>query len=58
MEQPFFHQYTVTTQIAVKNGATIMIGGGMNSRDGKKAVYLFVSARLLDTEGKPLKRKN
>ena len=57
MEQPFFHSYSVTTLLAIRNGATAMIGGGMNSRDGKKVVYAFVSARLIDPEGKPLKKK-
>jgi type II secretory pathway component GspD/PulD (secretin) len=54
MEQPFFHSYAMSTQVAITDGATIVPGGGLNSRDGKKVVYTFISARRVDLEGKPL----
>ena len=57
MKQPFFHTQTLSTSVQVKDGAMVLAGGGMPSRDGKKAVYAFVTARLVDLSGKPLKAK-
>ena len=55
MEMPFFHTQTVTTSISIKDGATVLLGGGMPSRDPAKVVYTFVSARRVGLDGKPLK---
>jgi len=55
MEVPFFHTQTVTTSISIKDGATVLLGGGMPSRDPTKVVYAFVSARRIGLDGKPLK---
>lgn len=55
MEQPFFAVHSLSTSVSVANGATVLIGGGMNNPDGDKTVFAFLTARLLDTEGKPIK---
>jgi len=53
MQQPFFHAYSVSTQISVKNGETVLLGGGMNSKTGDKIVYIFVKAEIVDAKGEP-----
>jgi len=55
IEVPFFHSQTVTTSISVKDGATVLMGGGMPSKDPTKVVYTFVTARRIGLDGKPLK---
>jgi hypothetical protein len=57
MEQPFFHVYSASTSLIVENGKRILMSGGMPSRDGKRLVYAFVTARLIGIDGEPLKRK-
>ena len=57
MKQPFFHTQQFSTSVQIRDGATVLVGGGMPSRDGKKAVYAFVTAKLIDLAGKPLKAK-
>lgn len=57
MTQPFFHTYTASTTVSIHDGSTILIGGGMPSRGGKKVVFVFVTARLVDMDGKPLRKK-
>jgi type II secretory pathway component GspD/PulD (secretin) len=54
MEVPFFHTSTVTTSICLKDGANVLIGGGMPSKDPSKVVYVFVMARRVGLDGKPL----
>ena len=54
MPQPFFHSNSLLTSIMLKSGSTVMIGGGAPARDGKNLIYFFISATLVDTEGKPL----
>jgi hypothetical protein len=51
MRQPFFHVYGVSTSVNIADGQRVLVGGGMPSRDRKKAVYLFVSATLIDLDG-------
>lgn len=57
MEYPFFHTHTVTTQAALFNGATLLIGGGIPLKDGRKLMFTFVTARLVDPHGKPVLRR-
>jgi hypothetical protein len=33
----------------------VLVGGGMPSRDGKRLVYLFVTATVLDIYGEVIK---
>jgi general secretion pathway protein D len=55
MEVPFFHTQMVTTSISIKDGATVLLGGGMPAKDPAKVVYAFVTARRVGLDGKPLK---
>ena len=55
IEEPFFRTQSVVTSISIKNGAKILVGGGMPNGTNDKLVYMFVMARLIDIEGKPLK---
>jgi hypothetical protein len=54
-ERPLFHTYGIHTTISVSNGAKVLVGGGVPSSDGSKIVYMFVTARLIDMDGVPLK---
>lgn len=53
VRQPRFHSSRITTTIAIDDGATF-IQGGMTSRDGQSLVYLFLTARIIGTDGKPV----
>jgi hypothetical protein len=53
VRQPRFHTAKITTTIVVDDGAT-SIQGGMASRDGQSLIYLFITARLIDTKGNPI----
>jgi type II secretory pathway component GspD/PulD (secretin) len=53
-QQPYFHVYSTATQVSTYSGRRILLGGGMPSRDGKRLVYVFATATLVDTSGQPL----
>jgi len=56
MEQPFFSSRTVATSITVEHGRTTLLAGGMNIKeDDKEVIYVFVRARIVDSQGKPMK---
>lgn len=55
MKQPFFHVNSVSTSVSIYNGQRVLAGGGMPSRDRKRVVYLFVSAKLVDPAGAVIK---
>jgi Flp pilus assembly secretin CpaC len=55
LRQPFFHVYATSTTVALARGRRVLVGGGMPSRDGKRAVYLFVTATMLDIYGEVIK---
>lgn len=56
MEQPLFSSRVIATAITVENGGTVLLGGGMNFReDDEEVVYVFVTARTVDNQGKPTK---
>jgi type II secretory pathway component GspD/PulD (secretin) len=57
MRQPVFDTITVSTCVAVEDGATILIGGGMGTEEGDTLVYIFVTARLVGLDGKPLRKR-
>lgn len=58
MRQPFFHVYSTSTSVSLVNGRRILVGGGMPSRDGKRAVYLFATATMIDLQGEPIKTRS
>jgi type II secretory pathway component GspD/PulD (secretin) len=53
--QPFFHIYATSTSVSLASGRRVLVGGGMPSRDGKRLVYLFVTATVLDMYGEGIK---
>jgi type II secretory pathway component GspD/PulD (secretin) len=55
MPQPFFQTYGIQTNVLIEDGETLLIGGGMPSRDGKKMLYMFLTVNLVDIKGKRLK---
>jgi len=57
VEQPFFHCKKLSTSVSVKNGSTVLIGGGMSGKDPTKVTYAFLTARLIGIDGKPIARK-
>ncbi len=55
MRQPSFHVYSTATTVLLASGRRVLVGGGMPSRDGKRLVYLFVTATVLDIYGEAIK---
>ncbi len=56
MEQPIFSSRCITTSITVENGITVLCGGGMNIKaDDKEVIYVLVTARTVNSQGKPTK---
>ncbi len=55
IEQPFFHTQTITSSISVADGARVLIGGGTPNKEGDGIVFIFITARLIDIEGNPLR---
>jgi type II secretory pathway component GspD/PulD (secretin) len=58
LQQPFFRRRSVTTSVTLKNGQTVIAGGGMTDAEGKTSTFLLLTARLVDSEGKPVKIKS
>jgi hypothetical protein len=56
--QPFFHAYSTATSVELAPGRRMLVGGGMPSRDGKRAVYLFVTVTMLDIYGEAVKERD
>jgi hypothetical protein len=57
LDQPFFHTLSTSTTCAVKNGGTVLLSGAPNPRDNSKVIYTFVTARLIDPSGRPVKQR-
>jgi hypothetical protein len=55
MEQPFFHRLCLQTSLSVQNGETLIAGGGMLDMDAQRTTFLILTARVVDSQGKPLK---
>ena len=47
----------MATMASVANGATVLIAGGMNDQPADKTVFAFLTARLVDINGNPIKRE-
>lgn len=54
MPQPHFHNYRGIFNVQVASGKTVLIGGGLPSRDGKHLVYMFLTARMVGMQGERL----
>jgi len=58
LQQPFFRTCRVNTSVTLKNGQTVIAGGGMTDAEGKTSTFLLLTARLVDSEGKAIKIKD
>jgi type II secretory pathway component GspD/PulD (secretin) len=56
MRQPRFHSRNLTTSIVLWDGETV-VAGSMPNSGGTEMTYAFISARLLDPSGQPLKKQ-
>jgi hypothetical protein len=54
---PYFHTYTYATRITVEDGATVLAGGGVPTRDARGLVYCFVTVTLVGTDGERLRKR-
>jgi hypothetical protein len=58
LPQPVFHTYTTSTSVMVDNGGRLLVGGGIPTRDGKRLVYTFLTARLIGIHGQAIDTKD
>ena len=54
MPQPVFRSNNITTTVQLRDGSTLVLSGGRNPKSGDY-LYCYITARLLDTGGKPLR---
>ena len=54
MPQPVFRSNNITTTVQLRDGSTLVLSGGRNPKSGDY-LYCYITARLLDTAGKPLR---
>lgn len=54
MPQPVFRSNNVSTTVQLRDGSTLVLSGGRNPKSGEY-LYCYITARLLDTAGKPLR---
>jgi Flp pilus assembly secretin CpaC len=54
IQQPYFHVFSTSTSVSLASGKRVMIGGGMPSRDGRRLVYVFVTATIVNLRGEAL----
>ena len=47
IEQPFFHTYSLSADVTVTNGQTILVGGGIQPRDKDGVIYVFLTAEVV-----------
>jgi lipopolysaccharide export system protein LptA len=52
MEQPFFRVNSISSNVSLRDGERILVGGYRPSGDGTEAVYIIVSARIVGTEAR------
>jgi hypothetical protein len=50
MEMPFFHIQSFTTSAKIKNGATVIVGGGMKNPQGDAVTFLLLKAQLVTSK--------
>ena len=53
IEQPIFHAQILKTTVLVRNGSTVLAGGGIpdEAGDSKRMLFVFVTAKVLDAAG-------
>jgi hypothetical protein len=47
MEQPLFSSQTLTTSVAIKNGETLVFGGGFSTKSREDILYIFIRAEII-----------
>ncbi len=57
LEQPFFRGLSLNTSLMIKDGETIMAGGGMPDGNSETVTFLLVTARLVDASANTQSRK-
>ncbi|MBN1670331.1 MAG: hypothetical protein JXR37_04830 [Kiritimatiellae bacterium] len=57
MKLPVVENCSLTEQVAMDNGATVVLGGASLPTGGDKAVYMLLSVRIVDTQGKPVRER-
>jgi hypothetical protein len=55
-QQPIFYVYGFATQLSMTDGATVLVGGGMPTHDGKGIIYSFLTVRLVGADGEPIRK--
>ena len=54
LEQPFFFTRSVNTSIRIKNGTTVLAGGGMADQNGEAVTFLLIKVQLVNSEEDPV----
>lgn len=55
--QPIFAVDTVTTRVMLKDGETMILGGGTPHPQTGQVRYMLISVRLVDARGRPMKKR-
>ena len=53
LELPVVHARSLSAGLLIADGATVPLGG-MPDRSGENSTYVFITARLLDADGRPM----
>jgi Flp pilus assembly secretin CpaC len=56
MPQPIFQSHNVTTCAIIHDGETVVLSGGHNEAD-QRNMFIFLTPRLIDPDGKPLPQR-
>jgi type II secretory pathway component GspD/PulD (secretin) len=54
LEQPFFFSRSVSTSVRIKNGTTVLAGGGMGGEGDETATFLLIKAQLVNSREQPV----
>lgn len=54
MPQPTFRSHNLTTTVSLRDGSTLVLSGGRDPESGEY-LYCYITAELLDSEGKELR---
>ncbi len=54
LEQPFFFTSSMNTTLRIRNGATVLAGGGMAGQDALTVTFLLIKAQLVNSMEQPV----
>ncbi|MFO7871698.1 MAG: hypothetical protein R6V03_09740 [Kiritimatiellia bacterium] len=54
IEQPFFRTQSVNTSVRIKNGTTVLAGGGISDERKESVTFLLITAQLVDSREQPM----